>query len=750
MSSGRRSSHLPLHICVSLPPLAAPLFAVGLMILSSALKTSAQPTQEHSSSSRLGEAEYLNGSGDSCVSITQIEREAKVALYTQKRNRARTLAEKAVKRWTDRLTQQSAQELTVKGGEDEREAQIKRPILGALVLAQIYEESEGNFPKAIFWVREAIDWLNQECGPKPKDLRAQQLHRDLLLQESWVLGSMDRRQEQLNALERYAKIYQPPKEERKIWPLVKLGRFEEAREIGLKQIKSEEGFVRSRAFNGLMAVECEARNRKASYDWGMRGHIDAQKQSCVIALNMGLASRQCFKFEEEEQFNRLALNAGQRDCSSSPYIQSSATYLIRGDFQKSISALSSWVPSTAMEWMQSHMRVKARRAELMFGLGIWHRGLKEIHEVVTYPDRSAGTDSASEEMLNLESYVLYWALLDGERIAADERRAIRSWWSSLKRQGRRASMAWRRWRVKRQVIRYATYQNNLVDLIRPYFSSVMPWYSATLTHLLGSGVLRGALHRAREEDSNDYPIISGAYFDGFEAELAWVEGDAEEALRLSESALAGIPKSAKLLRYRLTTIRWAARAQVNGVYEADDDLHVLLSEHPVMLRLFGLSIPVRLDISEGDLAAQIDTYLQRSPRFLISEDARLTLQVTEGPEKLQVCLIGARGNRYRCAETFINLKRERASLQAKRQAMKGAPHDIERPKTQEGSEGEEEVSNDADKWSVPLEPDPALRVVDRAHQELFSPLVELTQKEMDTLDGNIRQLKAEDALEMLP
>ena len=405
----------------------------------------------------------LNGT---CLKISATEKEAKVAFYTQKRNRARTLAEKA-------LSEQA------------------RPILGAMVLAQVYEESEGNFPKALFWIREATRWLLEACGTKPVS-EAQQMHKDLLIKESFILGDMDQREAQLKALSRYDEMYKPPRDELKIWPLVKLGRFEEARNIGLKQIQSENQFVRSRAFNGMMAIECEARNRKASYEWGMKGHIDAREQSCVIALNMGLASRQCFKFDEEERFNRIALKAEDRDCSSSPFIQSSATYLIRGEFQKSISALSSWAPSTAMEWMQSHMRVKARRAELMYGLGVWRRGLKEIHDVVTYPDRAAGTDSASEEMLNLESYMLYWALLEGERIAAAERRAIRGLGAWLQAQPQRILDAWNQWKIKRQIIRFATYHENLIDLIKPYFSSVMPWYSSILVDIIGDGVIRAA------------------------------------------------------------------------------------------------------------------------------------------------------------------------------------------------------------------------------------------------------------------
>ena len=656
-----------------------------------------------------------------CLKISATEQEAKVAFYTQKRNRARTLAEKA-------LNEQD------------------RPILGAMVLAQVYEESEGNFPKALFWVREATQWLEQACGKRPTLAAAKQLHKDLLIKESFILGDMDQRKKQLKALNAYEQIYQPPRDELKIWPLVKLGRFEEAREIGLKQIQSENSFVRSRAFNGMMAIECEARNRKASYEWGMKGHIDAREQSCVIALNMGLASRQCFKFDEEERFNRIALKAEDRDCSSSPFIQSSATYLIRGEFQKSISALSSWAPSTAMEWMQSHMRVKARRAELMYGLGVWQRGLKEIHDVVTYPDRASGTDSASEEMLNLESYMLYWALLEGQRIASAEQSAIRGLGGWLKAQPQRFMDAWKQWKVKRQIIRFATHQMNLIDLIKPYFSSVMPWYSSHLVYILGEGVIKAALKQARAEEEQEYSEIAHAYLDGYEAELSWKQGHYQSCLKLVEQALKVVPKAAKLFRYRLIALRWAAKSALSGQAVHDDDLHLLLSEYPLPLRQLNLGIPVRMRASGGDYSQAVLQALEKSPRFILDDNADLSLQVSSDKAQIKICLVGRQGNRYRCAQTLIDFEQEKEALKQRRRQLKGQAHAIQKVKD---TDEEQNKSQQEDPWVLALEKNPVWRVVDRAHQELFSPQVELTQKEMDTLDGNIRQLKASDAVESL-
>ena len=655
----------------------------------------------------------------SCFTPTQGEQEAKVAFYSGQRNSARTLAEKILK-------------------------EQEEPILGAFILALIYSEMEGNFPKALYWLRRSERWLLSRCGGKPSDLEAQKFHRDLILQQSFTLGDMDRRLEQLQTLIRYDDLYTPPRDDLKIWPLVKLGRFEEARALGYELIQKEDPFVRSRAFNGLMAVECEARERKASYEWGMKGHIDAREQSCVIALNMGLAARQCFLFDEEVRFNRLALNAQDKDCSSSPYIQSSATYLIRGEFQKSISALSAWAPQTASEFSQSHMRVKGRRAELMYSLGVWGRGLDEAHQVVTYPDRSSGTDSASEEMLSLEASLLYWAFLDGALISAREQASARS----LKEQSvallSRIRLKFRRWKQRRQVIRYASHEELLTDIVRPYYSNVMPWYLSSLAHILGGGVLRGAIERARALESKDYPDEVNAYLDALEAELEWVEGDYSASLKLIEQALAGVPQAASLMRYRLMALRWASRRALGDPSlppgGLDDDLHTLLQRFPTPLRILDLSLPVQLSLSGGALADQVGQALARSPRFELDERATLTLEVSESAEQLKVCLIGRSSARYGCVESWIDPEVERAKRALKRQASRGRAHRIERTPEGEGAQddGREE----------PLE-GPVERVVDRVHALLLAPKVELTQKELDSLDGNIRQLSAEDAIEAL-
>ena len=194
-------------------------------------------------------------------------------------------------------------------------------------------------------------------------------------------------------------------------------------------------------------------------------------------------------------------------------------------------------------------------------------------------------------------------------------------------------------------------------------------------------------------------------------------------------------------------MRWAARYAEADEAVHDDDLHLLLSEYPVPLRLLDLKLPVRMRTSGGQYGQAVLEALERSPRFSLDENAALSLQVIEDAQRIKICLLGRQGNRYRCAETFTDFEVEKKALKQKRRQMRGQAHAIQ--KTKESSEGENSKDLQEDPWALVLEKNPVWRIVDRAHQELFSPQVELTQKEMDTLDGNIRQLKASDAVESL-
>ncbi|MCA9526992.1 MAG: hypothetical protein KC549_11935, partial [Myxococcales bacterium] len=144
--------------------------------------------------------------------------------------------------------------------------------IATYVMAGAYFNLEANLPRALFTLRRAMKLLEDRYGLPIHDQAAEVWHRRLLSMEIWILSDMDDREGQLQVLARYNDLYKPPKEVHKMWPLLKLRRYDEAIAIGEKLIYSDLEYERRRAYNGLMAVEDERRNRQASYEWGLKGY----------------------------------------------------------------------------------------------------------------------------------------------------------------------------------------------------------------------------------------------------------------------------------------------------------------------------------------------------------------------------------------------------------------------------------------------------------------------------------------------
>ena len=102
-----------------------------------------------------------------CYQPSPLELEARANFLNKQRNLAREKVEHA-------LALANGQNISI------RSEQLKdqplpqgpqkgsKPILAAFVLAQIYEVAEGNFPKALFWMKQSERWLIDACGAKPK------------------------------------------------------------------------------------------------------------------------------------------------------------------------------------------------------------------------------------------------------------------------------------------------------------------------------------------------------------------------------------------------------------------------------------------------------------------------------------------------------------------------------------------------------------------------------------------------------
>ena len=99
----------------------------------------------------------------------------------------------------------------------------------------------------------------------------------------------------LAVVDRYEKKYDDADETLRIWPLFKLGRMDEARELGRRLAASDNPYERQHAYNGLLSLEFEAHDREATYKWSMEGVEVTQGKSCNMLRNAAGAAFDRFR-----------------------------------------------------------------------------------------------------------------------------------------------------------------------------------------------------------------------------------------------------------------------------------------------------------------------------------------------------------------------------------------------------------------------------------------------------------------------
>lgn len=574
--------------------------------------------------------------------------------------------------------------------------------IATYVLGVVHAEAEGNLARALFLIQKARRLIEARHGVPPGAADAAMWHKRVLIRESIVLGQMDRRQAQLDVLAEFDRHYVPKLTVRRIWPLLKLGRFDEARRIGEALIHDEDPDIRLGAYNGLMAVEEEAGNRQASYTWGQRALDATSGDACILATNTALGARRAFDFPRTITYDQRALKADDGSCPTSPHAQLTAMYLVFGQFQQSLSALKALraVPRPADLRVQNEMVIRARFVELLLALGQLEEAETRAREILAAPDR-AGMISAASEIVELSNALLGYSVLTARYHQLLERAASRDLWAAIRARIDAEKVAASRWRAAREATRLAALPHTLHKHVRPYYTDVMPWYGADMLAVFGAGVMRKAIAEVREVE-RDHPEQAGAFLDAYLAEMAWRDGDFAEALRRGDDVLRRLPEDPRLLRNRIRAWMADSRWRTGDVAGARSEYAAVLDFQPTALRHLGLALPARIAGVEGSRGAEIADRLADSPRLDLDPAGPFEITITDGGEHITLCLLAA--------------KRMCATL-----------------------EGDDlEAADDA-----------IAEAIDRWHDEVFSPRIELTQSDINSLDGRAVRQGARDALDGL-
>jgi tetratricopeptide (TPR) repeat protein len=562
---------------------------------------------------------------------------------------------------------------------------------GHLVLALAQHFAEANFPRALYHASLARALYEARYGTEPRTPAPFLWHARIIKELADVHGARGHHAVRIALIERFNRSYQPRMVAEVAWSLMKMGRYDEARaaaRLGLAENRPGQTVV---ALNALCGIEFEAGRDGASYDACGQALAYAREHggpSVVDLTNFSESARSMFQLAESE---RILLEATEAQSSlyGNPWMELAELYTRAGRFAEAAQALqqiSAW-RARRPPHVQDADRNESRRAiaEFMVVTGLHERALTLTDKAMVTPDRRShnSRDPAQDRCLT--------ALLDrrARRMVAESRVEAASaspWYERVGAHAEATLLRAQAWLSGRQATRILTANDELLIGLHRRGSAggaiQPPWLTGDLIELFCAGVMQAAIERA---DAADPRPAADPYYASLLAEVALSRGDLDALRTHAGRALAGVGAGDALLRARVMAL--LAQAGEEGHYDA------VLGTDPSAFRRLEVALPVRLSVTGDAVAQEVATAIRRSPRFQERSDAPLQVQVNVNAGGGRVCLLGGAQRVFGCGEA-------------------GVEHD------------EDDVRSMSE------------RIVSAFHDDVFAPRVDLSQAQINSLDGS--------------
>jgi len=600
-------------------------------------------------------------------------------------------------------------------------------LAGHYVLGVVLHEAEGSLARAMYHLGRARELYETTWAASTRPAGAPwEMHRDVLYRIQQLAGEMELYDYQLHVLGYHDYLYDPDLLGQAAWPLMQLGRYDEARSFAQRAIDTRDEWQRSVGLNALCAIEGEAGRRQpaleacvAALDNARAAGAEEEQPLAVHAYNAALAARATLNYEQVEQ---LCLEGARRleFTPANPWRLLVAQHASGGRLTDAVEALREmqrWrrrQPAYLRD--QDRAETDAIFATLMLVAGETEMGLRAVDRAIAQPDRRGLTSGKPEQALGAHA-LLRRAL---QRTYAEQTLEQASWSgfaSHLAGHFEAASERMSAWPDDERIASVLADDERLVATLRFYvhggIEPVPSWLVGDLIEILGAGVVAVALHQARAVEGAASPLVP--FYDALEAEIALARGDDGRAFNMARSALERLPAPEALLRARIAAV--AAQAAPSSA-EALAFYEQAMQLDAGVIRRMGLSIPATVRARDGGaLASRVADLIESSPRLTSGRGFEVVVG-SAGDSAVEACLLSQHGARLACAtvdpEQLLREQQDRERERAEA-AREGEP-----------SEGDEEE---------PEEIDPAERLAEEFHRVVFAAPVALDSADLSSLDG---------------
>lgn len=577
-------------------------------------------------------------------------------------------------------------------------------VAGHILLGLVYHHAEGNLPRAFFHLQYGRKLIEDAGGPGT-DESGWNWHALAISAMAMVSGEMGRHRDKVQYLLERDALYEPPYPADRGWPLMRLRRYEAAKAAVMEALALEgRADQKAHALTALCAIEAEQLDRRKGYEACMTAAEWERDQGDPAPTPFTNAAEGSLGMLKHDQAERLMLEASDYftyGTVSNPWLDLMELYLSEGRLAEALDAsrrMLDWRHAQPV-FMEEQNRAETEMASASFLIVAGHadKAAEITRRALSRPDRTGFTSSETEQLQAAA------ALLDAlaHRTAAEEASERASWLpfvDGVKAHADALRLRLRAWSSARRAASLIESERMLLATLRPYLAGsveIPEWVEPELVAALGPGVVSAALRRA--EAAEDLDEASG-YLRALEAEVAWVDGDEERTLDLVDRAVDELPAPEQLMRARLAALGALAAREVGDARRSAEFFDTALQIDPGVLRRVGAELPAKITLrGESRLAEQTAKLLRRSPRFDVSERGAFEIQIEGGGDETApagiACLIGPLGTRLACAQVTARA----------------------------GDEGTGDV---------------ARRLAEEFHHEAFAPKLDLTQADLQSLDGS--------------
>ncbi len=493
------------------------------------------------------------------------------------------------------------------------------------LLGLAHHFGEANLPKSLFHLSRAESLIDERFGPGLADTpEALLVYQRTLLEQVYVLGEMDDHVGKLEAIERLRERSDLDYAVLAAWPLMKLGRFSEARTIAQAHLQHEDEFFRVVARTALCAIESEQHFRMRAYEACVAAaepYRNRITDGAVELTNAGAASEEVHRFSEAERYFREATRR-HPEGSVNPWGRLVQLYLRQARYSD---ALAAWRRMAAYRDARPgrHLRQQDDAEAAMVGSAVLLlAGRTDIaaeytKTIVDRPDRK-GTSSAAAEQSEAGAALIDMIVHTTRGRRLTEQASYAGWLEAVQLRARAVAAHYRAWESGRRVLKVLSSEDRLVLTLRPEAPGSIEgpvWIDPEVVGLVGSGVAQAAIDRAREDETLP-PDLAEPIFALLEAEAHFVARRWSRAEERARSARRGLSAGDALLGARARIIEGRA-AEAQGDHEvALARFAEVLGTDPGLFRRLGLALPVEVvRIEDSASVRELARAVGGSPRF---------------------------------------------------------------------------------------------------------------------------------------